>query len=78
MKAFPTTTITPLNVGLDVKYEKYLGMDLRDYFAARVMPILIGFTEEFETVKFSSLEAVASVAYSYADAMMKQREVSNG
>ena len=73
MKAFPNQGYESESLS-----KKYNGMDLRDYFAARVMPVLIGFTEEFETVKFSSLEAVASVAYSYADAMMKQREVSNG
>ena len=41
------------------------GMGLRDYFAAKAMPELIG---------FGSPENGAEVAYKWADAMMKARE----
>ena len=41
------------------------GMTLRDYFAAKAMPELIG---------FGSPESGAEVAYKWADAMLKARE----
>ena len=54
--AFPTGSgITPYNPG----------MTLRDYFAAKAMPELIG---------FGSPESGAEVAYKWADAMLKARE----
>ena len=42
-----------------------LQMDLRDYFAAKAIPELIG---------FGSPEIWAEVAYRWADAMLKERE----
>ena len=41
------------------------GMTLRDYFAAKAMPGLIG---------FGSPDSGAKVAYEWADAMLKARE----
>jgi len=41
------------------------GMTLRDYFAAKAMPELIGWGEP---------DDIAVKAYKYADAMMKARE----
>ena len=41
------------------------GMTLRDYFAAKAMPELIG---------FGSPESGAEVAYKWADAMLKARD----
>ena len=48
------------------------GMDLRDYFAAKA---LTGLTSQ--SVK-APLGLTAKLAYEYADAMMKAREVTNG
>jgi len=44
--------------------EHRLQMDLRDYFAAKAMPELIG---------WGSPESGAEVAYRWADAMLKER-----
>ncbi len=44
---------------------QFQGMTLRDYFAAKAMPELIG---------FGSPENGAEVAYKWADAMLKARE----
>lgn len=46
------------------------GMTLRDYFAAKAMQAIIADT----TSICSSVELVASLAYQYADAMIKVRE----
>lgn len=40
------------------------GMDLRDYFAAKVLPMMMDFSAEFG----------AAEAYKWADAMLKARE----
>jgi hypothetical protein len=40
------------------------GMTLRDYFAAKAMPYMIGF----------SVDEIAKTAYEIADAMLKVRE----
>ena len=45
--------------------ELRMQMDLRDYFAAKAMPELIG---------FGSPESGAKTAYQWADAMLKERE----
>ena len=50
------------------------GMDLRDWFAGLALPTAIKEVEESETY---SLTEVAAIAYQYADAMMKQREVKH-
>ena len=50
------------------------GMDLRDYFAGLALPTAIKEVEESETY---SLTEVAAIAYQYADAMMKAREVKH-
>jgi len=50
------------------------GMDLRDWFAGLAMPTAIKEVEESETY---SLTDVSAIAYQYADAMMKAREVKN-
>jgi len=48
------------------------GMDLRDYFAAKVLPIL----SKLDVDNFPNLdyEDIAEISYKYADAMMKARE----
>lgn len=50
------------------------GMDLRDWFAGLALPTAIKEVEESETY---SLTEVAAIAYQYADAMMKAREVKH-
>ena len=65
MKAFPRA---------DMKFNSLipdeLGMDLRDYFAAKAMTGLL----TAETVGEYANEHVAEIAYRIADAMMKARE----
>ena len=79
MKAFPTP---------QYREEKFNGMDLRDYFAAKAMPALI--SAEIEASKFfkddrpwewfdidmdnDSLRDLAQRSYDLADAMMKARK----
>lgn len=57
MKAFPWT-----GVGTD-------GMDLRDYFAAKVMQALVNHEEVYPE------DEICSYAYKIADQMMKTREL---
>ena len=47
-----------------------LGMELRDYFAAKAMQSLMWDKD----LNLDSKEDVAEVAYAYADAMMKARD----
>jgi hypothetical protein len=71
MKAFPNMT-----------GEK--GMDLRDYFAAKCMPIVhkmlehnynIGLNDDFEwEYDQEEFDSMADIAYAMADAMIKARE----
>lgn len=65
MKAFPWVTQRP--DGVVVEYNT--GMDLRDYFAAKALTGLL--TEA--SVDFKD-DAIAELAYSLADAMMKARK----
>ena len=59
MKAFPTTID---NEGYQIDHQ---GMDLRDYFAANVLPTLIGAA--------GGVDETVKAAYMWADAMMKAR-----
>jgi hypothetical protein len=61
MKAFPLSNMTGLN---------QQGMDLRDYFAAKVMQELVKVWVETDIV---SPEMITKDAYKIADAMMKAR-----
>jgi len=47
------------------------GMDLRDYFAGKVLPILIEFYPEEDLI--TNPVFAARKSYRYADAMMKAR-----
>jgi hypothetical protein len=64
MKAFPTEH--PIAGMMDLKAD---GMDLRDYFAAKVMQGIVDSSVEagLETTQ------IADIAYRIADAMMKAR-----
>ncbi len=48
------------------------GMTLRDYFAAKAMQGMLAASENYSTSE------LALYAYDVADAMLKQREASNG
>ncbi len=61
MKAFPSP---------HWKQNEYEGMDLRDYFASKALTGLL--TEA--SIDYKD-DAIAELAYSLADAMMKAREV---
>ena len=65
MKAFPTTLENYTTYGKE-------GMDLRDYFAAKVLPTL----SQLDVDDFPSLDYkhIAELSYKYADAMMKARQ----
>ena len=60
MKAFPTTID---NEGYQIDHQ---GMDLRDYFAAKALPVLIGAA--------GGVDETVKAAYMWADAMMKARD----
>jgi hypothetical protein len=51
--------------------EKFNGMTLRDYFAAKAMQ---GFAAMSDVDGFSSVEEMAKMSYKWADAMLKVRQ----
>jgi hypothetical protein len=74
MKAFPIANMEG--------NEEFLGMDLRDYFAAKALPIIAKTyiqswieNEAQDFVGFSEIEAtcIAEGSYEMANAMMKAR-----
>jgi len=70
MKAFPIA-----NMEGD---EEFLGMDLRDYFAAKAMPAIIQdwYKDGLPCGNDDNAYGIATVAYLAADAMMKARNVN--
>jgi hypothetical protein len=82
MKAFPTTK------PLDSWGDPNQGMDLRDYFAAKAMPLAFKVWENYHlsdendaTYKTSNFQAdgsyqelIANTAYQMADAMIRARK----
>lgn len=70
MKAFPVSRY--VNVDGETHDSGIQGMDLRDYFAAKIMQSLVLKFNDFE-VEWDANEE-ADIAYSIADAMMKARE----
>lgn len=69
MNAFPADTLS----------EGYTGMSLRDYFAAKAMQGLISNKLVMQTVADEFVgegsQAIGRIAYQFADAMIKQREL---
>ena len=75
MKAFPVNS----------KYEKYQGMDLRDYFAAKAMVAILAeemrtykaleFTDNGEEMPSTDLKWIAHRAYYMADAMIESKNI---
>ena len=70
MKAFPIANMEG--------NEEFLGMDLRDYFAAKAMPAIIQdwYKDGLPCGNDDNAYGIATVAYLAADAMMKARNDS--
>jgi hypothetical protein len=72
MKAFPIDYNT-------ASIDKWQGMDLRDYFAAKALMATIENTHDYFEVGDTlekDIKMVAEMAYMYADAMMEVRNES--
>ena len=70
MKAFPLHFKHP-TTGLIVEEQ---GMDLRDYFASRIVVVIMG----SEDISYRWVQEICcESAYEWADEMMKAREVKN-
>lgn len=70
MKAFPIDYNT-------ASIDKWQGMDLRDYFAAKAMPYLLRrkFLSFYNKGNYeTNYPEIAQISYEMADAMMKARE----
>lgn len=66
----------PLNIIYTRENERFNGMTLRDYFAAKAMQGGIDLVPHMATPKVDKPvpQIIAEMAYEYADAMMKARE----
>ena len=88
MKAFPSISKEPMDDGEGCFYTPSSeGMDLRDYFAAKAMPLAFKVWENYhsseendDSYKTSNFQAdknyqelIANTAYQMADAMIKAR-----
>jgi hypothetical protein len=71
MKAFPTPTFSINDEARVTAVGGEGGMDLRDYFAAAALPMAI---KEMNEAESFNLNDAATMAYHYADAMMKARQ----
>lgn len=72
--AFPRVEPETANEGM----RSYFGMTLRDYFAAKAMPMLAAefYSTEQRLEGGTVADLVAPIAYKFADAMLKAREKS--
>lgn len=70
MKAFPTPTFSINDEARVTSVGGEGGMELRDYFAAKALPIAI---QEMNEAESYDLNDSAILAYHYADAMMRAR-----
>ena len=70
MKAFPTPTFTINNEARVTAVGGEGGMELRDYFAAKALPMAI---QEMNEAESYDTNDAAIMAYHYADAMMRAR-----
>jgi hypothetical protein len=77
MKAFPSNGFYEKTGGGEQpqKLNPVMGMDLRDYFAAKALSVLYKQFSEFEEGFVCS--EVANAAYKMADAMMIERQKSS-
>jgi hypothetical protein len=60
----------PVEVIYTQENERFNGMTLRDYFAARALPAAI---KEMNDAESFQIDDAAIVAYQYADSMMRVR-----
>ena len=77
MKAFPTNKTLLLqdeNEKMYLQSIENLGMDLRDYFAAKAMQAIIGKSDDASLNIDEVDNWIGSYAYVVADAMMEARE----
>lgn len=72
--AFPYTKMTYGQAQKSVE-----GMSLRDYFAAKALPVAWAALEEgyFEADEYNSAQRMAECAYQLADAMLSERNKGN-
>jgi len=71
MKAFPTPAFSINDEARVTAVGGEGGMDLRDYFAAAALPMAI---KEMNDAESYNINDAATMAYHYADAMIKARE----
>jgi hypothetical protein len=71
MKAFPTPTFSINDEARVTAVGGEGGMDLRDYFAAAALPMAI---KEMNDAESFNINDATSMAYHYADSMMKARQ----
>lgn len=78
MKAFPTPTFSINDAARVTSVGGEGGMDLRDYFAAKAMQVLMaetdGDNDDIPGAPRWESHQVAELAYDHADAMMKARQ----
>ena len=76
MKAYPSNGFYEKTGGNEQprKLEPIMGMDLRDYFAAKALQGDISRYENKDNPEYWTTEAVAERSYAMADAMMKARK----
>lgn len=70
MKAFPTQTVDMNRGGVNYDID---GMDLRDYFAAKAVSSI--FDNSNLIFEDEDYKEAATIAYKFADAMIKAREL---
>jgi hypothetical protein len=77
MKAFPTNKTLMLqddNEKMYLQSFENLGMDLRDYFAAKAMQAIIGKSDD-ASLNIDEIDNwIGTYAYVVADAMIKERD----
>ena len=77
-KAYPSQEIDfreTIIQGKTIYENQHLGMDLRDYFAAKAMQSLITITPRVNGFPVSSV--VSERSYQIADEMLKKRDLKN-
>ena len=73
MKAFPSEERKATPFSDDLITVKHTGMNLRDYFAAQILPSILSYYGG-GTWTENMFQQYAKMAYLQADAMMKVRE----
>ena len=84
--AFPATTVNDTNGNLSDPFgtllppssqATYSGMTLRDYFAAKAIPLMFSYDEVGDKASYDrrqQMSLAAGLAYEMADAMLKARQ----